>query len=130
MIHLTARKASNRTPRIHAGCRFGHVVVGLQVDYEHLYTDRDWPEPLVHRFGPAVGVVEGLVDVRASYLHARMEKRTSAPSTTAWLEELVARRSRDLVAWRKAAFDAVEQALEAYERAGNGEAIVVPQEQL
>jgi hypothetical protein len=106
-------------------------IIGLRNErvLENLYTDRDWPGPLVHRFGPAVGVVEGLVDVRASYLHARMEKRTSAPNTTGWLKELVAQRSRDLVAWRKQAFDAVEQAFEAYERARNGEAIVVPQEQ-
>src|SRR5271169_995589 len=32
---------------------------------ETLYTDRIWPGPLVRRFGPIIGVVEGLVRVRA-----------------------------------------------------------------
>jgi hypothetical protein len=66
---------------------------------------------------------------RGPYLHARMVQRTSATSTTAWLEELVAACSKDLVAWRKEALHAVEQAIKAYERArGEGQSVVPPEE--
>ncbi len=192
MIRPSARKTSNRTPRMHAGSRFGDVVVSLQVDHElrwlyndapaemgqpsilaaafsgrgsgsleitearlearhaarriwdrlgsiggrdervleTLYTDRIWPGTLVRRFGPVVGVVEGLVGVRAEYLHAHLAHRTTATSTTGWLEELVARCSKDLVAWRKEAFRAVEQALAAYERTRTRPESVVPPEDL
>ncbi len=79
------------------------------------------------RFGNAV---EGLVGVRAEYLRAHMAHRASATSTTEWLEELAARRSKDLVAWRKEAFGAAEQALTAYERTRSEAESVVPPEEL
>ena len=96
---------------------------------ETLYTDRVWPGTLVRRFGPVVGVVEGLVGVRAEYLHAHLERRTTATDTTGWLEELVARCSKDLVAWRREAVRAVEQALVAYERTRTQPESVVPPEE-
>ena len=95
---------------------------------ETLYTDRIWPGTLGRRFGPVVGVVEGLVAVRCQYLHARLAQRTKARSTRAWLEELVARCSKDLGAWRIDAFRAVEQAVKAYEQARGKDDSVVPPE--
>jgi hypothetical protein len=191
MNQQSARKVGRRTGRMHAGSRFGDVLVGIRTDeelswffndagtemglpsilaaadtgrgagslevteanlearhaahkirdrleiiglrnervLETLYTDRIWPGTLVRRFGPVVGVVEGLVAVRCQYLHARLAQRTKARSTRAWLEELVARCSKDLVAWRIDAFRAVEQAVKAYERALGKDASVVPSEQ-
>ena len=63
------------------------------------------------RFGD---VVEGLVGLRTEYLHAHMAHRASATSTSGRFEELVARCSKDLVAWRKDPVRAVEQALAAF----------------
>jgi hypothetical protein len=191
MNSQSARKLGRRTGRMHAGGRFGDVLVGIRTDeelswffndagtemglpstltvadtgrgagslavseanlearhaahkirdrlesiglrnervLETLYTDRIWPGTLVRRFGPVVGVVEGLVAVRAGYLHAHMTQRTGAACTTAWLEELVARCSKDLVAWRIDAFRAVEQAVEAYEQGRGKDGSVVPPEE-
>jgi len=190
MSQQSARRTDPRTPRMHAGSRFGDLLVGIRTDdelrwffndaeiemgqpsvlaaafsgrgsgslevsedhaearhsagkikdrlqnigvrewrvLEALYTDRIWPGTLVRRLGPVVGVVEGLVGVRAQYLHEHKAQLTTAPSTTAWLEELVVRCSRDLVAWRKDAFLACERALEAYELARGRHTSVVPQE--
>jgi len=106
-------------------------IIGLRNErvLETLYADRIWPGTLVRRFGPVVGVVEGLVAVRAAFLHARLAQRTKAKSTTAWLEELVAQCSKDLVVWRCDAFRAVEQAVKAYEHArGKDDSVVPPEE--
>jgi len=192
MNEQVARKAETRTAGLHAGHRFGEVVVGAAADEEltwffndagtecthrsrlaaaldrhrpntaaalvncaeaihqarkisdrlesltprdaHvlrlLYTDRVWPGPLVKRFGPVVGVVEGLVRVRADYVTARMEQRTTTTSTTAWLEELVGRCCKDLAVWRRDALAACEQAVAAYEKARGDDPSVVPQEEL
>jgi len=97
---------------------------------ETLYTDRIWPGRLVRRFGPVVGVVEGLVCVRAEHLGARMQGRTAAKTTCAWLEELVGRCSKDVALWRLEALRASEQALGACERARGDGPSVVPQDAL
>jgi hypothetical protein len=83
----------------------------------------------VRRFGPLVGVVEGLVVVHAEYLHAHMTQRAAAASTTAWLEEPVARCSKDLAAERIDAFGAVVQSVEAYEQGRGKDGSVVPPEE-
>jgi hypothetical protein len=84
----------------------------------------------LRRLGPVVGVVEGLVGVPAEHLHAHRAHRARATSTSGWLEELVARCSKDLVAWRKEAFCAVEQALAVFEPTRSQPESVVPPEEL
>jgi hypothetical protein len=190
-MQKSARKADTPTAGMHAGRRFGDVLVGMQADeelawffnvagtqmvqpsilasaftgrspgsvevfearvealhaarkiwrrlenigarearvLETVYSERAWPGTLVRRFGPLAGVVEGLVGVRAEYLHARMSDRTAATSTAAWLEELVGRCSKELFVWRKQGVRAREQAVKAYERArGKGPSVVPPED--
>ena len=114
--HADAEQAGPRTPGLHLGRRFGEVV------------DRVWPLSLVRRFGPIVGVVEGLVDVRAEYLRAWHQGRTFTRCATDWLEELVAYRSEELAYWRKYALERCEQAVGAYELVRGEEPSVVPTE--
>ena len=102
-----------------AGSRFGDVLVGIRTDEELTWFFND----------AGTSSVEGLVGVRAEYLHAHMTQRTNAASTTAWLEELIAKCSKDLVAWRCDAFRAVEQAVKAYPQARGKDHSVVPPEE-
>jgi hypothetical protein len=66
--------------------------------------------------------------VRAEHLGQRMLGRTTASSTTAWLEELVAAQSNELRGWREDADRACGRALAAYQRARGEGASVVPAE--
>jgi hypothetical protein len=59
-----------------------------------------------------------------------LSQLTTAPSTSAWLEDLVAKCSKDLVAWRQDAFLAVERSIKAYERTRDDWSSVVPQDSL
>jgi hypothetical protein len=88
------------------------------------------PAGELRRFGPVVGVVEGLVGVPAEHLHGHMAHRASATGTSGWLEGLVARCSKDLVPWRKEALRTVERALAAFDRARSQLGSVVPPEEL
>ena len=154
MNQQSAPNAGTRTARMHAGSRFGDVLVGLQVDSELRWYFNDaaaetrQPSSLsaayTGRGSGSVAVFESNVEAghaarkisdrlesigaRAAYLHAHMTRRTSAPSTTAWLEELVAKCSKDLVGWRCDAFRALEQAVKAYEQARGKDDSVVPPE--
>ena len=133
--------AGARTPSLHLGRRIEarhatHKIWDrlktLEDLDEHiielLYTDRVWPKSLIRRFGNIVGVVEGLVEVRAGYYGERNKGRTAAASTTAWLEELIAERSQQLAVWKLYALDRCEQAVGAYELVRGVEGSVVPPE--
>jgi hypothetical protein len=66
--------------------------------------------------------------VSAEHLGQRMLGLTTAASTTAWLEELVAARSEELRGWREDADAACGRALAAYQRARGKGPSVVPTE--
>jgi hypothetical protein len=114
-----ARKIWGRLQNI--GAREGMVL-------EALYTERVWPRALVRRLGHLIGVVEAMTPVRAEHVGQRMLGRTTAASTTDWLEELVAARSEELRGWREDADRACGRALAAYQRArGAGPSVVPPE---
>ena len=89
---------------------------------EALNTERRWPGSVVRRFGHLVGVVEAMVGVRAAYFAALLKQRTTAKTTVARLEELVA-------AWREDAAIAYGKALSAYQRARGDKGSVVPKDE-
>jgi hypothetical protein len=94
-----------------------------------LYTEECWPRALARKLVHLTGVVESMPSVRAEYLRARMQGRTTAEDATQWLEELVEQCPKDLDGWREQAVRACAQALTAYERVRGRSGSVVPQEE-
>lgn len=94
-----------------------------------LYTEECWPRTLARKLVHLAGVVEAMPSVRAEYLRARMQRRTTAPNATQWLDELAERCPKELDAWRQQAVRACAQALAAYERVRGRTGSVVPEEE-
>ena len=89
---------------------------------------RALPPSLVRRFGPIVGVVEGLVDVRVEYLRAWHQGRSFTGCASDPLEEQIASRSEELASWRKYAPSRCEQVVGGYELVRGEGSSVVPTE--
>jgi len=94
-----------------------------------LYTERRWPRELVRKLQHLAGVVESLPGVRAQHLGERMAGRTTAPSTTTWLEELVTDRPEQAVEWREEAGRACARAVSAYQHVRGDDESVVPEQE-
>ncbi|HEX8794063.1 MAG TPA: hypothetical protein VF765_24140 [Polyangiaceae bacterium] len=94
-----------------------------------LYTGECWPRTLARKLVHLAGVVEAMPSVRADYLRAHMQGRTTAANTTQWLDELAEHGPEQLDAWRAQALRACAQALAAYERVRGRTGSVVPEEE-
>lgn len=96
---------------------------------EALYADERWPRALARKLVHLAGVVQAMPSVRADYLRARMQGRTTAANATEWLEELAEQCPEELDGWRGQAVRDCERALAAYERVRGKGRSVVPEEE-